>query len=108
MAGLGVLLSYLLLVDEIPVSYVATHEIDERLVYDHKTGERLAPHLVNIGVRTECEAMVRHQFIERVLIPLARGKKVRCQWLEEMKQGPDGPILRSRLFCDGSGQWFPI
>ena len=32
-------------VDEIPVSYVATHETDERTVYDHKTGERLAPHL---------------------------------------------------------------
>ena len=31
-------------VDEILVSYVATNEIDERLVYDHKTGERLAPH----------------------------------------------------------------
>ena len=28
------------LVDEIPVSYVATHEIDDRPVYDHKTGER--------------------------------------------------------------------
>ena len=32
-------------VDEIPVSYVATHGIDERPVYDHKTGERLSPHL---------------------------------------------------------------
>ena len=38
-AGLPVC-SLLLLVDEIPMSYVATHEIDERPVYDQKTGER--------------------------------------------------------------------
>ena len=37
---------FLIPVDEIPVSYVATHEIDDRPVYDHKTGERLSPHLV--------------------------------------------------------------
>ena len=41
--------SLLVLVDEIPVSYVATHEIDDRPVYDHKTGERLSPHLVKVG-----------------------------------------------------------
>ena len=35
-------------VEEIPVSYVATHEIDDRPVYDHKTGERLSPHLVKV------------------------------------------------------------
>ena len=95
-AGLPVC-SLLLPVDEIPVSYVATHEIDERPVYDHKTGERLAPHMVNVDGRTECEAMIRHQLFERVLIALARGKKVRCQWLDEMKEGADGPLVRSRL-----------
>ena len=58
---------------------------------------RLAPHLVNIGQRAECEAMVRHQLFERVLTPLARGKKVKCQWLDEMKQGSNGPLVRSRL-----------
>ena len=42
--------------------------------------------LVKIGRRTECEAVVRHQ-----------GKKVRWQWLDEMKQGPDGPFIRCRL-----------
>ena len=35
-AGLPLCL-ILIPVDEIPVSYVATHEIDERPVYDHKT-----------------------------------------------------------------------
>ena len=69
-AGLSVC-SLLPPVNEISVSYVATHEIDERPVYDQKTGERLARHLVKIGRRTECEAMVRHQLFERVLIPLA-------------------------------------
>ena len=81
----------------VPVNYVATHEIDDKPVCDHKTGERLSPFLVKIGRRTECEATVRHQVFERVLIPLARGKKVRCQWLDEMKQGPDGPFVCSRL-----------
>ena len=47
-AGLPVC-SLLIPVDEIPVSYVATHEIDDRPVYDHKTGERLSPHLVKVG-----------------------------------------------------------
>ena len=28
---------------------------------------------------------------------MARGKKVRCQWLDEMKQGANGPVVRSRL-----------
>ena len=74
MAGLS-MCSFLLLVDEILVGYVATHELDERLVHDHKTGERVAPHVVKIGRRTECEAMVRHQLFERVLIPLARERR---------------------------------
>ena len=87
-AGLPVC-SLITLVDEIPVKYVATHVIDERPVYDHKTGERLAPHLVKVGRWTECEAMIRHQLFERVPIALARGKKVRCQWLDEMKEGAD-------------------
>ena len=30
-------------------------------------------------------------------IALARGKKVRCQWLDEMKDGADGPFVRSKL-----------
>ena len=79
------------------MSYVATHEIDERPVHDHKTGGRLAPHLVGVGLRTECEARIRHQLFDRVPIALARGKKVRCQWLDGIKEGADGPLVRSRL-----------
>ena len=51
-------------VDEIPLSYVATHQVDERPVYDRKTGERLALHLVKVARRTECEEIVRHQLFE--------------------------------------------
>ena len=84
-------------VDEIPVSYVATHETDDRPVYDHETGERLSPHLVKVGRQTEHDAMTRHQLFERVPIAMARSKKVRCQWLDEMKEGANGPFVRSRL-----------
>ena len=41
--------------------------------------------------------MIRHQLFERVPIAMARGKKVRCQWLDEMKEGANGPFVRSRL-----------
>ena len=43
------------------------------------------------------DAMTRHQLFERVPIAMARGKKVRCQWLDEMKEGANGPFVRSRL-----------
>ena len=82
---------------EIPVNYVATHEIDHRPVYDHKTGERLPPHLVKVGRQTEHDARIRHQLFGRVPITKARGKKVRCQWLDEMKEGVKGSFVRSRL-----------
>ena len=45
-AGLLCVFSLVPLLDEIPVSFVATHEMDKRPVYDHKTGERVAPNLV--------------------------------------------------------------
>ena len=73
------------------------HEMDVRPFHDNKTGELLSPHLVKVGRQTECEAMIRHQLFERVSIILARGKKVRCQWLDEMKEGASGPFVRSRL-----------
>ena len=98
----------LTLVDEIPVSYVATHEIDERPVYDHKTGELLAPHLVKVGRQTEREATIRHQLFERAPIALVRGKKVRCQWPDEVKEGADGPLVRSRLVAMEVAPWNPI
>ena len=84
-------------IDGIPVNYVATHDIDHRPVHDHKTGERLPPHLVKVGRLTEHDAMIRHQLFERVPITKARGKKVRCQWLDEMKEGVNGSFVRSRL-----------
>ena len=84
-------------VDEIPVSYVATHETDDRPVYDNETGERLSPHLVKVGRQTEHDAMTRHQLFERVPIAMARSKKVRCQWHDEMKEGASGSFVSSRL-----------
>ena len=84
-------------IDEMPVNHVATHEIDHRPVYDHKTGERLPSHLVKVGRQTEHDAMIRHQLFERVPIAKALGKKVRCQWLDEMKEGVKGSFVRSRL-----------
>ena len=65
-AGLPVC-SLLIPVDEIPVSYVATHELDDRPVYDHKTGELLSPHLVKVGRQTEPDAMTRHQLFDRLV-----------------------------------------
>ena len=41
--------------------------------------------------------MTRHQVFERVPISMARGKKVRCQWLDAMKEGAKGPFVRSRF-----------
>ena len=95
-AGLPVC-SLLTPVDEIPVSCVAIHEIDDRPVHDHKTGERLSPHLVKVDRQTEHEAMIRHQLFERVPIAMARGKEVGCQWLDGIKEGANGPFVRSRL-----------
>ena len=44
--------------------------------------------------------MIRHHPFERVPIASARGsKKVRCQWLDEMTEGADGPLVRSRLLA---------
>ena len=68
----------------------------ETPVYDHKTGERLSPHQVKICRRTECEAMVRHQLFEPCADPTC-SRKVRCQFSDEMKQGPGGSLMRSRL-----------
>ena len=101
-AGLPVC-SVMILVDEITVSYVATHEIDHIIVYDPRTGERLSPQMVKVSRQTEHEAMTRHQMFERVPIGKARGKKVRCQWLDEMKEGGERTIRAQPTRCDGSG-----
>ena len=86
------------------MSYVATHEIDDRPVYDHKTVERLSPHLVKVGRQTEHDAMTKHRLFERVPIAMARVETVRCQWLDEMEEGARGPFVRSpQTRCDGSG-----
>ena len=41
--------------------------------------------------------MTGHQLFERVPIAMARGNKVICQWLDEVKEGVNGPFARSRL-----------
>ena len=61
------------------------------------TSERLSPHLLKVGRQTEHDAMTRHQLFERVPIAMARVKDIRCQWLDEMKEGANGPFVRSRL-----------
>ena len=97
-AGLPVC-SLLRLVDEILVSYVATHEIDERPVYDHKTGERLAPHMVKVGRQTEFRTCAD------------RGGS--RQGGQMSMAGPDERVNRwtiraQQARCDGSGPWNPI
>ena len=71
--------------------------VDDRSVYDHNTGERLSPHWVKVVRQTEHDATTRRHLFERVPIVMARGKKVRCQWVDEMKHGANGPFVRSRL-----------
>ena len=88
--------SLLLLVNEIPVNYVATHEIDERPVHELKKGGWLSPHLVNVGRQTKCGVLIRHQLFERVPIAWAQSRKVGCYWLYEVKEGSDGPFVRSK------------
>ena len=101
-AGLPVC-SLLLLVDEIPVSYVATHEIDERPVYDHKTGELLGKGWSTDWLRGNAQTSTVRTCADRV----GSRQKVRCQWLEQMKEGADGPLVRSRLVAM-EGPWNPI
>ena len=103
--------SLLLPVDEIPVSYVATHEIDDRPVHDHKTGERLAPQLVKVGRQTECEAMNRHQLFERVPITLAHvGSRQEGQMsiAGRDERRSRWTIRAKQARCDGSGPRNPI
>ena len=75
------------------------------LPHNHKTDERLSPHLVKVGKQTEHEAMTRHQLFERVPIAMARGKKVRCQWLDETKERAKWISRAQQTRCDGSGPW---
>ena len=65
--------------------------------YDHRTGERLPPHVVKTGQLSESEAMTKHRLFERVSISLLVKNGVRCKWLDEVKHGPDGPLVQSRL-----------
>ena len=83
---------------EIPVSYVATIEIDDRPVYDHKTGERLSTHLVKVGGQIEHDAMTRHQLFE--CVPMAGGTQRRASSLfqEHMKGGS-----QRRRICSTQG-----
>ena len=96
LAGLPVC-SLLTPFEEILVRNVATLETDDRPFYDHKTGQQLSPHLVKVGRKTEHDAMTRQQLFGRVPTAMAQGKKVRCQWLDEIREGANGPFVRSRL-----------
>ena len=78
------------LVDEIPVSYVA---------------ERLAPHLVKVGRRTECEAMIRRQLFERVPIALQEGQ---MSMAGRDERGSRWIIRAQQARSDGSGPRNPI
>ena len=53
-----------------------TQDRRQTSLYDHKTGERLSPHLVNVGRQVEHEAMTRHQLFARVPIAMARGSQM--------------------------------
>ena len=88
-------------VDEIPVSHVASHEIDERPVYDHKTGERLAPHLVKVGRRTECETSTVRTCADRVGSRQEGQMSMAGRWSR-------WTIRAQQARCDGSGPRNPI
>ena len=93
-------------VDEILVSCVATHEIDERPVYDHKMDERLALHLVKTGRGTECEAMIRHQLFDRV--PIALPSRQEGQMSMAGRDGRESRWTTQQARCGGSGPRNPI
>ena len=58
---------------------------------------------MKVGRQTDHEAMTRHQLFERVPIAMARGKKVRCQWLDEMKEGANMEVAHGVRFDTFAG-----
>ena len=95
-AGLPVR-SRLILVGEIPVNYDATREIDDRPVYDHKTSERLSPHLVKVGRQTEHDAMTRRQLFECVPIAMAPQKQSSTEsWMARHEESSQSTCTRRR------------
>ena len=80
----------------VPISYVATKDIGERSVHDHKTGRELRADLVKLGRETERANMLARHLYDLVHISQARGKKVRSMWLDEGRSQDGEPVVRSR------------
>jgi len=80
----------------VPISYVATKDIGERSVHDHKTGKELRADLVKLGRETERANMLARHLYDLVHISQARGKKVRSMWLDEGRSQDGEPVVRSR------------
>ena len=79
-----------------PISYVATKDIGEQPVHDHKTGEELRADLVKSGRETERANMLARHLYDLVHVSQARGKKVRSMWLDEGRLRDGEPFVRSR------------
>ena len=67
-------------------------------VYGHLSGELLDPLLVHEGREKERENLRKFEVYGRVPRMQARGKRVRVQWLDDYRTGPDNErFVRSRL-----------
>ena len=95
-------------VDQIPVRNIATHEIDERPVHDHKTGERLAPHSVRIDRRTECEYMNGQTSIVRTCAGLGCSGESQMSMVGRDERGTRWTVRVQQACCEGSGPRHPI
>lgn len=74
---------------EVPVCYVATPDIGQQNVHDHRIGEVLDPELVRAGRAQERLNMEKRELYTRVRIQDSRGKKVRSMWLDEKRVATD-------------------
>ena len=70
---------------------------DERPVYYHKTGERLAPHSVKAGRESKGEAMIRHQLIVRTCADRAGSRQAGQMSMGGRVEEESRPFMRSRL-----------
>ena len=80
-------------------------------VYDHKTGERLAPHVAKIGRQTECEAMIRPQLFETCTFgDPACSRQEGEMFMAGRDEGGGGrwTIRAQQARCDGSDPRHPI
>ena len=63
-------------------------------MHDQWTRERPSPCLVKIGRQTECKALANHHLFDLCFDPVASGRKMRCPWLDVLREGPDCPFVR--------------